>query len=183
METLRKFVEDFIGIPLSLVIPKDIQLYPLDQEDSEKAYLFGSKEAKKHLYLIQADIDPFLESCPEGYFLFGHWGYGVNSYALYYSFVDSWRKVLFRLGIGGCYMNNDKQAEYIRNFLRRYFDFEQGIRDKTEELIAIDSMGYGFYQVIFQDGSIYHLEKSLNFKPHFHEILQKENQNNGKRRV
>jgi len=173
LETLRKYVEDFIGVPLSLVLPKDIKLYPLDQEDPDKAYSFVSKEAKERIHWLQSDIGNFLQNAPIGYFLFGHMGHGVNSYGIHLASVDEWSKVFFRLGIGGCYMDNDLEAKRIRNFLPKFFDFKQRIRDKTKLLIAIDSHWRGDYIILLNNGKALELEESLLAKPNFDLILKK----------
>ena len=173
METLRKYLEDFIGVPLSLVIPKDVKLYPLDQTVPDKAYSFVSKEAKGKIYWLQSDIDPFLQNAPVGYFLFGHMGHGVNSYAIHYARVDEWSKIFFRLGIGGVYMDNDAEAKKIREFFTKLFDFKERIRDEIKLLIGIDSMRYGLYRVLFNDGTALALNETLFDNPDFDLIFTK----------
>lgn len=173
METLRKYVEDYIGIPLSLVIPIDIELFPLDETDPDKAYSFISKQAQGNIYWIQAHIGSFLQNAPVGYFLFGHMGHGVNSYAIHYARVDEWSKVFFRLGIGGCYMDDDKQAKRIREFLPKFFDFKKRIRDKTKMLIAVDSMWSGLYRVLLHNGDALELGETLLDNPNFDLIFEK----------
>jgi hypothetical protein len=87
--------------------------------------------------------------------------------------VDAWSKVFFRLGIGGCYMDNDLEAKRIRNFLPKFFDFKQRIRDKTKLLIAIDSHWRGDYIILLNNGKALELEESLLAKPNFDLILKK----------
>ena len=65
----------------------------MDSLAIDKSLLVGSEQASKNPMLIQGDISEFLKSAPEGYFLSGYWGHGVNSYAFYYSRVDSWSRV------------------------------------------------------------------------------------------
>lgn len=173
METLRKYVEDFIGIPLSLVIPKDIELFPLDETDPNKAYSFVSKEAKGNIYWLQSHIGTFLQNAPIGYFLVGHMGHGVNSYAIHYACVDERSKVFFRLGIGGWYMNNDLEARRIREFLPKFFDFKKRIRDKTKMLIAVDSMWDGLYRILLHNGNALELGETLLDNPDFDLIFKK----------
>jgi hypothetical protein len=173
LETLRKYVEDFIGVPLSLVIPKDIKLYPLDQTDPEKAYSFISKQAKGEIYWLQSHIGAFLQNAPIGYFLFGHMGHGVNSYAIHYACVDQYSKVFLRLGLGGWYMDNDLEAKRIREFLPKFFDFKKRIRDKTKLLIAIDSMWEGIYRLLLNDGNALELRETLLSNPNFDLIFEK----------
>ena len=143
-------------------------LVPSDSK-SEEALLFGSRTALQGPYLLQGNIGRFIESCPEGYFLIGFWGHGVNSYAFYYSRVDSWSKVFFRLPYGDVYMDNKKMARYIREFLTHYCDFEQELIGKVEKLIAIESMGDGYYEVVMPGGKTFELDESLFGKPNFKE--------------
>jgi len=181
LETLRKYVEEVIGMPLSLLLPKDKKLFPLDNADPDKAYLFGSKEAKQRTYRIQANILPFIQECPEGYFLLGGpWGYGINSYALYYSRVDFWSKIFFRLPIGGCYMNDEREGKRIREFLTSYFEFEKHIRGNAKLFIAVDSMWSGEYRILFNNGNAFELGETLLAKPDFNLIIKKGKAINGK---
>ena len=87
-----------------------------------------------------------------GYFLVGFWGYGANSYAFYYSIVDSWKRVWFRLPYGGVYSDNKKRANDIIKFFPKYFDFQEKLSGKVKKLIAMESMGVGYYKVELLDG-------------------------------
>jgi len=64
-------------LPQSL-LPQE-KLLPL-AGDPEESLLFGSPSAVLKPFLVQGDIKSFIESGPEGYFLIGFWGHGVNSY-------------------------------------------------------------------------------------------------------
>lgn len=176
MKTLKTFIEGVFQIPLVMILPKDdIELFPLDK-DADKAYLFGSASAREHPYLIQADLDRFMQEAPEDYFLVGHWGYGSNSYSLMYQRVDRRTKTFFRLSYGGWFSDNTALAIAIRRFLMNWFVFEEKIRDKVKYIIAIESMGLGYYKVKPTHGRSIIIEKSLfsnpNFENYFKEILK-----------
>ena len=178
METLKNWVEGTFDIPMDMLIPKGIELYSMYKgEDMDSTYLVGSKEAKKECYLIQADIGAFIKKAPKGYFTLGHYGYGACSYALYYCRVDSWSKIFFRLGYGNFYADNDRDAKDIHEFLIKYFEFENMIRGKVSSLIAIDSMGLGYYQVCYKRQKIEVQESLLmhpDFKSKFKELYRDE---------
>ncbi len=166
MKTLKKYIEEEIGFPISLLI-KEQKVVPLYGTEDD-SYMFGSEIAKKEgVYLAQGDIDSFIENAPKGYFVFGHFGHGINSYGLYYQRVDAWSKIFFRLPFGGVYMDNKKAARDIREFLWNYFDFEKRIRNKVESLIAIDSMAEGNYLVKPKAGEPIKLKVSFLKNPDF----------------
>ncbi len=173
MKILKKFIQKEIGIPLSMVIPSGIELFPLDVDDINKSYLVASEIAVNKPYLIQGHLNEFIATCPQNYFLTGHWGYGSNSYAFYYSRVDSWSGIGLRVPWGGIYMDDDEKARLIRQFLTRYFKFEQCIKKQVKTLIAIESMWEGMYGRILEDGRKYKYEGSLFHNPNFNEIIEK----------
>ncbi len=149
-----------------------MSLVPLDDaDDLDEAILVGSEIAKEKPFLIQGETGEFIEDCPEGYYLLGFWGHGVNSYAFYYSLVDAWRRIFFRLPYGGVYMDNEEMAELIRKFLTAYLAFEQHIKDKVASLIAVESIGSGYYKIIMPEGKEFELEQSLFDDPDFQEEL------------
>jgi hypothetical protein len=60
VKTLKKFIEEEIGFPLSLLIGKQ-KVVPL-YGTKDKSFLFGSEIAKKEgAYLAQGDISSFIE--------------------------------------------------------------------------------------------------------------------------
>lgn len=137
MDKLMRTFEKCFGIPIpEIMLPKEMLL------SWDNSLLFGSSIARscKELYLVQACITNFIESCPEGYFLIGFWGHGVNSYAFYYLRVDFWSKIYFRLPYGGVYMDNEKNAKHIREFLINFIAFEKELVGNVKSLIAVESM-------------------------------------------
>lgn len=171
MKTFKNFVEKDFGLSLDILLPRDLKLYPLDNDNPDEAYLFGSAIARKKIYFIQGHIHTFLHSCPEGYFLIGHAGHGVNSYAFYFSRVDKWSKLFFRLPYGGCYMDNDKMGKYVNRFLTYYLAFEIFMRGKVDKFIGIDAMWEGFYQIVMHDGQSLEMHKSFFENSNFMETF------------
>ena len=75
-------------------------------------------------------------------------------------------------------MDNEKNARHIREFLINFFAFEKELVGKIKSLIAVESMGEGFYKVIsfdgkeiFFEGSLLH--KSSMLKEKFADLLRK----------
>jgi hypothetical protein len=164
MKKLIETFEKYIGIPMPeiMLAQKD-----LVQIDGEKALLYASLIAKEQPALVQGAIREFIESAPEGYFLIGFWGHGVNSYAFYYSRVDEWSKIFFRLPYGGVYMDNDEMSRLVREFLTNYFSFEQEFKSRIKHLLAIESMDKGYYKLAMKSGQIAEVRESLFYKPNF----------------
>ena len=158
---LQTFEKSFrFALPMKLITVD--KLIPLDNEDEEKALLFGSRVSNKEgTYLSHGEIFNLLETSPVGYFLIGFWGHGVNSYAFYYSRVDSWSKICFRLPFGGVYMDNTKNAELIKLFLNNFILFEERLKGNATSFMAIDSMGEALYKVERKDGGVLETRESL----------------------
>ncbi|HOQ78497.1 MAG TPA: hypothetical protein PLB65_07950 [Candidatus Cloacimonas sp.] len=170
LKKLKEVFQGIFGIPLPESPMADKLLVPLT-DNVKECLLFGSEIAAKDAFLIQGSLSRFISECPEGYFLIGFWGHGINSHAFYYSRVDSWSKVLFRLGYGGAYMDNALEAKYIKDFLIRYFDFERKISGQVKSFIAIDSMDEGYYSIELPDGKEYEIQESLLRRPNFDDIF------------
>ena len=93
--------------------------------------------------------------------------------AFYFSQVNSWKKVFFRLPYGGAYMDNEDMAKCICNFLPNYFEFEKKLHGKVKYLIAVESMDFGYYKITLSDNEIIELEESLLYQPKFEEKIGK----------
>ena len=167
MEKLKKsFKENFgVSIPESMLFKG--KLVSLDERKPEESFLLGSPAAAEKPCFVQDDIPRFFDSCPEGYYLIGYWGHGVNSNAFYYQRIDSWSKVFLRLGFGGLYTNKKRDAETIKEFLSRYFDFERRIKNKVKSLRVLESMGQKQYNIVTSDDKVFEVQESLARKPDF----------------
>jgi hypothetical protein len=164
MRRLNNFFLESFGVPIAQIIPlPNEELFCL----TKNGLLYGSASAKDK---------PFIKSNDKGYFLIGYWGHGINSYAFYYSRIDEWSHILFRLAYGGIYSNEAEDARRVRKFLSNYFEFEPELKTKTQSLIAIDSMGDGNYTITMHDGKLVSLRESLfhnaDFKEKFSHLIQ-----------
>jgi len=88
MKNLEAIFKKSFGLAINQVIPLEKDMIAIDGSP-ENALLFGSHIAAKEPFLVQGVINSFLKSCPEGYFLVGFWGHGMNSHAFYYSSVSA----------------------------------------------------------------------------------------------
>lgn len=166
----EKTFQECIGVPIPAGLLPDIELLPCFDKKAEDALLFGTAAACKKPFLMQGQIGEFLESAPNGYYLIGFWGHGVNSYAFYYSRVDAWSRVFFRLPYGGVYMDNDKTARKMRAFLSAFPAFEKEIGRKSAHLVAVDAMDYGYYELHSPSGGKHIFRGSLWRKSEFAKI-------------
>ncbi|MDH7514174.1 MAG: hypothetical protein QHH14_14615 [Clostridiales bacterium] len=136
-------------------------LVPLDKKPLDKALLIGSLKASKNPLLVQADISEFIKSGPKGYFLMGFWGHGVNSYAFYYSRVDSWSRVFFRLPYGGAYGDSEREGLLVGQFMETFAFYEKRLKESCKSIIAVDSMGDGYYKIVGKNRKSMELKESL----------------------
>ena len=170
MKKLKSAFKNAFGVPIEQILVLEKNLIPIEG-NTEDAVLFGSKAAVENPYLLDRPIEEFTESTPEGFFLVGFWGYGANSYAFYYSVVDSWKRVWFRLPYGGVYSNDKLNANYIRKFLPKYFEFQEKLSGKIKKLIAMESMGDGYYKIITPDDKTVEVRESFLLNPDFQRLL------------
>ena len=136
MQRLQKAFEEAFIIPFSILPLPEHELFSMGEDD----LLFGSEEAVRTPILRAGDIGRFMAECSPGFFMVGFWGYGVNSYAFYYSRIDQQSKIYFRLAYGGIYTNNEKAVKDIAKFLPAFFKFEGEIRGLGYHLVAVDAM-------------------------------------------
>ena len=111
--------------PLDLSDHAMVSLYLLGLPIEGKLFVSPEVIESQKYYFIQGDIDEFFDSAPDGYKITGWWGHGVNSYAFYYLRITDQEKIFFRLPYGGVYMDNDKEAGKISDFLREYAKFRE----------------------------------------------------------
>ena len=167
MQELRETFERVFGIPFeTLPIPKQ-PLRPI----SESSMLLGSLESTEHLFLSQMETLQFDTFSPVNYFLVGFWGHGINSYAFYYERNDGHNNICFRLPYGGLYEDNERDAAEIARFLPSFFAFERQLKNRDLNLVAIDSMGEGRYQIVTLHGVQSEYTNSLLGSYNFTEAL------------
>jgi len=175
LSPLRELVERIFRVPMELLrLPKD--LARLGEERGQEApLLFASSVARERSrpWLMQAEIDGFLQEAQPGYFLTGFWGHGTNSYAFYYLRVTSSSRVYLRLPFGGIYMNTKRDAAQIGKFLRAFLPFEAMVEKGIMcSLLAVESMGRGRYEVVRADGSTVTSEASMLRAPSFGSFME-----------
>lgn len=166
LSDLKAAYRQCFGLPMPWMMLRDRALVPVHAEIGS-GILLGSPSAVRRAFLVQSEIDEFVHSCPQGYFLTGFWGHGVNTYAFYYSRSDSWGRVFFRLPYGGVYSDNGTMGHRVREFFVHYFDFEQKLSGRVKTLLAIDSMSMGRYEIVMRDGRVFELKGSFFQHPQF----------------
>jgi hypothetical protein len=160
MTRLKETFQSAIGISLEPLLPAD-ELTPFYHSE-HGCLLFGSRIAlKQGPCLAQTQIDSFVKSAREGYFMIGFWGHGINSHAFYYVKSEPNWEVYFRLPYGGVYMDNVKYAAFIREFMTAYLDFESKHKEKIVSFVAVNSMGAIHYRMIDSDGRRYLVDDKL----------------------
>jgi hypothetical protein len=162
MEALRKAFEEAFKIPFSTLVLPGVRLVRVEGAE----FLFGSESAAAAPLLVQGAVFSFDQAAPDGYFLTGFWGHGVNSHAFYYARADGWSRVCFRLPFGGIYMDNDACAAHIAEFLPAWFDFERRL-GRAYRVTAIESMDQGRYELVHPDGRLVTVKQSMLAKPEF----------------
>jgi len=167
MKKLKSVFKDAFGVPIEQVIPLKKNLIPIEG-NPEDALLFGSKVAAEQPYLLDPSME---EMVPEGYFLVGFWGYGANSSAFYFQMVDTWKRVWFRLPYGGAYADVKFEANNIMKFLPKYFEFQEKLYGEVKKLLAMESMGGGYYKIVKTDDNILEVRESFLLKPDFQRLL------------
>jgi hypothetical protein len=156
---LQQAFQKVFGFSIPIPITKK-DLQPIEG----KPFLLGSPISLQKQFLLQGYIDEFLEFCPAGYFLIGFWGHGLMSDGFYYSRVDSWSKIFFRLPYTGAYYYTKdvkEMARCVREFLIQFIEFEKLISKKAKTLIAVESMGDGYYKIVMLNGKTYEIDRSL----------------------
>jgi hypothetical protein len=120
---------------------------------TDDGLLVGNAEAARRPLLVEEDIDEFL-SVPDGYFLAGFWGHGVNSYAFYWCVADPRQRVFLRLPYGGVYMHPEETAAGVLSVLRSYAGFwTRRTAADIVRLVAVSSMDGGGALAQFIDGT------------------------------
>ncbi len=150
---------------------EELQRMPPPRSADEGALLWGTVPALEWPALIQGDIDRWVKTAADGYFLIGFWGHGTNSHAFYYVRVDGPIRVFFRLHYGGIYMDNEAQAKIIPEFITQYLAFEQVARPAVKSLVGVESMGCDGWGIETLDGSTVYHDGSLLERPNFSEVF------------
>ncbi len=122
--------------------------------------LIATSAARDVPLLLQADLNA-VRDAPVGYGLTGFWGHGINSYAFYFQTVTAERRLFVRLPYGGAFMDDSQCQDDIREFLAALLDFQSLDLSRRDVLIAVESVGWGYYQLATPTGRVYELRDSL----------------------
>jgi len=146
---LEKAYQTYIceTMPLGLV-PAGQELHWLDQ------LLFGSAAALEYVYRVQSDLEKFLTGAPEGLFVIGFWGHGIQSHAFYVQRVEPWCRVYLRLPYGGAYSDREADARNLHSTLLALPAFLADARRVCRHLRLVDSMGLRDVRAKAHDGSV-----------------------------
>ncbi len=145
---LAKYAE--MGLPPP-PIPDHLQPY-IEQLDS---WVYGTRRNVPNLYNMTAYVDEYLTHPPSPYAMFGHAGYGMNTYALHFYLVDGLLAIFDQVAWGGVYNDNDSaltllrahytQFQIMRKQLVRCIDLEI-INNDDRFLLALSSFGPSRWQ-------------------------------------
>jgi hypothetical protein len=131
MPTFAEWFRETLGRPC----PLPAELQPAQQRD---ATVWCSES------LVSRELElPVGQSFIDGldYVLAGHWGHGVNSYAVYYIGVWGTHRVFFRLAYGGVYSDPEGDAAFAVDFLTAYSRFRERQGSRLSGLTIIHEMG------------------------------------------
>ena len=155
-------------IPFELLdLPSEEELFQVNGSEM----LLGTLECLADPPLTQEATLTFAAQDRPGLGMVGFWGYGANSYAFYYSCDDASNKTCLRLPYGGVYTDSERCAEMIADFIPALVAFRMKVRANGASLVAIESMGDGFYALLLADGSRRSHEGSLLLRPDFSESI------------
>lgn len=111
--------------------------------------------------VLQADIGEIMKQ-PVGWFFAGFWGYGTNSYSVYYGRATERSLVFLRLPYGaGAYERDPKGSQkYALDKMKRYIALAETLPCKHVTLIQ--SQGYAHWRIERHDGTIAEMEHDRN---------------------
>ena len=161
IEKVKAQFKKFFGIPLppqmlydGRLIPLDYDLKPVTVWRMPTASLLASEIAlESPLPVIMSLMDSFY-SAPEGYYFIGFYDRGINNFGFFYAQVDDWRRIYFRFNYGGAYLDDDEERKNIREFLPRYFEFEQKLEGRVKQLTVFEGVGDSNYEIVLPDDRI-----------------------------
>jgi hypothetical protein len=179
--------EEFFGIPFPQqmlfdgdLTPLNYDLKPYSKWRSDEASMLVSEVAlKSPPPVVMSMMDSFY-SATEGYYFIGFFDRGMNNFGFFYARVDSWRRIYFRFNYAGLYVDSEKEKKRIREFLPRYFEFEQKLEGKVKLLKVFEGVGNSNYTIILPNDQTFEkkfiLQEMLlnnpNFEDKFSDVLE-----------
>ena len=137
------------------LIPLNYALKPGSVWRADMASLLASEIALKSPFPVIMSLMNSFYSAPEGYYFIGFYDQGINNFGFFYARVDDWRRIYFRLNHGGAYLDDDEERKHIREFLPRYFEFEQKLEGKVKQLTVFEGVGESNYTIVLPDDRIF----------------------------
>jgi hypothetical protein len=143
----RTYFERVIGKPPPFAIPDEYA--PVITSDGREQMIASGLAEEVMLVAMQNGA---IEAKPRGWFQYGFWGHGVNSYSFYFAEVTDRHRVFFRVPYGAGVYSSDPDAERARlvELLELYRSFRE--RPDVERALLIDAMGDAQLDVRFTDG-------------------------------
>jgi hypothetical protein len=174
MRRLKARFEELFDVPMPQGMVFDgglsavgLDLKPRPQTHPDDALLLASDTALQKPLPVALGLMSSFFSGQEGYYFIGFHDRGVNNFGFFYSRIDSWSRVYFRLNYGGLYRDSEKMKGCIRQFLPSYFSFQKRLAGRVRFLLAMECSGYGSYTVISPWGQSFSVDESLKCDPDF----------------
>lgn len=169
MKKIKTAFEETFGIPLPQqmvfdgdLTPLDLSLTPYSKSKADEALMLVSEAGLEFKPPVAMSLLNSFFSAPEGYYFIGFYDSGINNFGFFYAEVDAWRRVYFRLNYDGVYTDGDRERKNIREFLPKYFEFEQRLKGKVKRLEVFEAVGNSKYTIILPDGHT--IEKDFSFR-------------------
>jgi len=185
MRKISDTFEEIFAMPLPAgmlsgdnLVPIGLDLKPHREIQPDDAWLLASDIAvEKPLPVVMSFMDSFAFA-PEGYYFIGFYERGINNCDFFYSRVDSWRKVYFRLNYGGVYVDGERERNFIREFIPRYFAFEEKLCGKVRSLEVVEASDFSQYTIVLTNDQVftktYKYHEALLYNPDFeifHDVM------------
>jgi len=174
MRKLKATFEELFDIPMPQEMAFEgrltavgFDLQPRPEADPDEALLLASDVALQKPLPVVVSLMPSFFSAQDGYYFIGLHERGVNNFGFFYSRIDAWSRVYFRLNYGGIYTDGEKMKRCIREFLPRYFDFQKRLAGRGAFLLAMEWAGHGSYTVILPLGLSFSVDEPLLCDPDF----------------
>lgn len=149
------------SLPTDLVTIQEMDLGPDEVGDA----LVGTPSAKKMPLLVQSAVSA-IEALPDGYFMTGFWGHGLNAHSFYFCAVNQVRRVYLRFGFAGVGDELLQNQRRVIVSMERLAAFEEEAASLgVARWTLASSMSEGFVAIKRADGSrhresLYHLDWS-----------------------
>jgi hypothetical protein len=111
---------------------------------------------------VKRPMTPTFLDVPDDYVMAGHWGHGVNSYAIYYTGRWQRHRVFFRLPYGGVYGDPAQDVAFAVEYLAAYAAFREHSMSRFDASTLYHNMGESFAEIERDRRT-----ESIKDEPHF----------------